>query len=68
MSVGDDAPQMTSPQRTLRSGWAGRYFEDFTEGDIYEHPLGRTVLETPSTAALPFAPLGAPGRIPTWGS
>ena len=46
MRVGDDAPQMTSPQRTLRSGWAGRYFEDFTEGDIYEHPLGRTVLAT----------------------
>ncbi|MFE4369173.1 MaoC family dehydratase [Streptomyces sp. NPDC056835] len=27
-------------------GWTGRYFEDFTVGDIYRHPLGRTVLET----------------------
>lgn len=25
-------------------GWDGRYFEDFTVGDIYRHPLGRTVL------------------------
>src|SRR6476620_5707462 len=25
-------------------GWDGRYFEDFTVGDVYEHPLGRTVL------------------------
>lgn len=27
-------------------GWDGRYFEDFTVGDIYRHPLGRTVLPT----------------------
>lgn len=25
-------------------GWDGRYFEDFAVGDIYRHPLGRTVL------------------------
>ncbi|HEY4024234.1 MAG TPA: MaoC family dehydratase [Pseudonocardiaceae bacterium] len=25
-------------------GWTGRYFEDFTVGDVYRHPLGRTVL------------------------
>lgn len=25
-------------------GWDGRYFEDFHVGDIYRHPLGRTVL------------------------
>ena len=24
--------------------WNGRFFEDFTVGDVYEHPLGRTVL------------------------
>ena len=24
----------------------GRYFEDFTVGDVYEHPLGRTVTTT----------------------
>lgn len=27
-------------------GWQGRYFEDFAVGDVYRHPLGRTVLET----------------------
>ena len=30
----------------VRPGWNGRYFEDFSEGDIYEHPLGRTILST----------------------
>jgi acyl dehydratase len=29
-----------------RQGCGGRYFEDFTVGDVYEHPLGRTVLPT----------------------
>lgn len=24
-------------------GWDGRYFEDFAVGDVYEHPLGRTI-------------------------
>jgi acyl dehydratase len=28
---------------TVRDGWKGRYFEDFEVGDIYEHPLGRTI-------------------------
>ncbi len=28
----------------VKQGWAGRVFEDFEVGDIYEHPLGRTVL------------------------
>ncbi|MQA85535.1 MAG: MaoC family dehydratase [Streptosporangiales bacterium] len=31
---------------TKRSGWQGRYFEDFVVGDVYEHPLGRTVTTT----------------------
>jgi acyl dehydratase len=26
-------------------GWTGRFFEDFGLGDIYDHPLGRTVNE-----------------------
>ncbi|MFH8555863.1 MaoC family dehydratase [Streptomyces celluloflavus] len=26
--------------------WQGRYFEDFTVGDVYRHPLGRTVTTT----------------------
>lgn len=25
------------------AGWTGRYFEDFTAGDIYVHPMGRTL-------------------------
>ena len=28
----------------IKTGWTGRVFEDFEVGDIYEHPLGRTVL------------------------
>ena len=28
-----------------KSGWTGRVFEDFTVGDVYEHPLGRTILD-----------------------
>jgi itaconyl-CoA hydratase len=26
--------------------WTGRYFEDFTVGDVYRHALGRTILAT----------------------
>ena len=29
---------------TVKPGWTGRFFEDFEVGDVYEHPLGRTVL------------------------
>ena len=29
----------------LQEGWSGRYLEDFEVGDIYKHPLGRTVTE-----------------------
>lgn len=29
-----------------QAGWQGRFFEDFTVGDIYQHPLGRTVTTT----------------------
>jgi acyl dehydratase len=48
---------------TVRPGWTGRYFEDFSPGDVYEHPLGRTVttndniwftLLTQNTARLHF--------------
>ncbi|MGH7706558.1 MAG: MaoC family dehydratase [Vulcanimicrobiaceae bacterium] len=28
------------------AGWQGRFYEDFNVGDIYRHPLGRTVTET----------------------
>jgi acyl dehydratase len=30
----------------IKEGWRGRFFEDFTVGDIYQHPLGRTVTTT----------------------
>ena len=30
----------------IREGWRGRFFEDFGVGDVYEHPLGRTVTTT----------------------
>ena len=29
-----------------KEGWRGRFFEDFEVGDVYRHPLGRTVTET----------------------
>ena len=29
----------------IKQGWTGRVFEDFTVGDVYEHPLGRTMLD-----------------------
>lgn len=33
----------------LKGGWHGRYFEDFEVGDVYQHPLGRTISETDNT-------------------
>jgi itaconyl-CoA hydratase len=31
---------------TTHEGWQGRFFEDFMVGDVYQHPLGRTVTTT----------------------
>jgi acyl dehydratase len=31
---------------TIHTGWQGRFYEDFVVGDVYEHPLGRTVTTT----------------------
>lgn len=28
---------------SVKKGWRGRFYEDFVVGDVYEHPLGRTV-------------------------
>jgi itaconyl-CoA hydratase len=28
-----------------KPGWTGRVFEDFMVGDVYEHPLGRTITQ-----------------------
>ena len=32
-----------------KPGWQGRYYEDFAVGDVYRHPLGRTVTESDNT-------------------
>src|ERR1700729_3099516 len=37
---------MSKQSERLIPGWDGRYFEDFTEGDVYRHPLGRTITAT----------------------
>lgn len=34
---------------TGTAGWTGRFFEDFEVGDLYRHPLGRTITETDNT-------------------
>ena len=31
---------------TVKAGWQGRVFEDFEVGDVYEHPVGRTITST----------------------
>jgi itaconyl-CoA hydratase len=33
----------------IKEGWRGRFFEDFEIGDVYQHPLGRTISETDNT-------------------
>jgi len=32
-----------------KDGWHGRYYEDFEVGDVYRHPLGRTISEADNT-------------------
>ncbi|MFG1943655.1 MaoC family dehydratase [Nonomuraea sp. NPDC048826] len=34
---------------SVKPGWQGRFFEDFEVGDVYQHPLGRTVSEADNT-------------------
>jgi acyl dehydratase len=34
---------------TVKPGWGGRFFEDFQVGDVYQHPLGRTISEADNT-------------------
>jgi len=34
---------------SIKPGWKGRFYEDFEVGDIYRHPLGRTISETDNT-------------------
>ncbi|GAA4570132.1 MaoC family dehydratase [Planotetraspora kaengkrachanensis] len=33
-------------EATEKVSWSGRYFEDFAVGDVYRHPLGRTITAT----------------------
>jgi len=33
----------------VRAGWQGRFYEDFEVGDVYRHPLGRTISEADNT-------------------
>jgi itaconyl-CoA hydratase len=33
----------------VKRGWSGRAFEDFEVGDVYDHPLGRTILAADNT-------------------
>ena len=33
----------------VKPGWEGRFFEDFEPGDVYRHPLGRTLSEADNT-------------------
>jgi acyl dehydratase len=30
----------------IKEGWRGRFYEDFAVGDVYPHPLGRTLTTT----------------------
>jgi acyl dehydratase len=34
---------------SIKAGWSGRVFEDFEIGDVYRHPLGRTILSADNT-------------------
>jgi itaconyl-CoA hydratase len=34
---------------TIKDGWQGRFFEDFEPGDVYQHPIGRTISEADNT-------------------
>jgi len=33
----------------IKPGWKGRFYEDFEIGDVYRHPLGRTITESDNT-------------------
>jgi itaconyl-CoA hydratase len=34
---------------TRHAGWQGNFFEDFVIGDVFDHPLGRTILDADNT-------------------
>jgi itaconyl-CoA hydratase len=41
----DEATQAATTEGRVVEGWTGRLFEDFSPGDIYYHPFGKTVTE-----------------------
>jgi len=41
-----DNTETETTETRVRAGWQGRFYEDFTVGDVYKHPYGRTVTET----------------------
>lgn len=41
-----DTTDSNEREKRLVTGWQGRYYEDFTVGDVYKHPYGRTMTET----------------------
>ena len=34
-----------APESRVVAGWTGRLFEDFSVGDVYYHPFGKTVIQ-----------------------
>lgn len=40
---------MEKKDMNVKTGWQGRFYEDFEVGDIYQHPLGRTISEADNT-------------------
>lgn len=46
--MSEQHPAETTPV-TRRDGWQGRFYEDFEIGDLYQHPLGRTISEADNT-------------------
>ena len=48
MAHDDSAPKIAGDAQSFGRvvpGWSGRLFEDFTVGDVYEHPFGKTVTQ-----------------------
>ena len=63
MSKSTSHDSYSRSSQTATISWQGRFFEDFAVGEVYRHPLGRTVLAvdnswftllTQNTAALHF--------------
>ncbi|WP_066288189.1 MaoC family dehydratase [Arthrobacter sp. B6] len=42
----EESMQVPARESRVVAGWSGRLFEDFSPGDIYYHPFGKTVTES----------------------